>query len=480
MWIETVSKRDGKVLLAPASATMRAMPDTNATGQAAFTPATMLSVSELNRLARRTLEQRFPLLQVAGEISNLTRAASGHVYFTLKDEQAQVRCTMWRSKAQLLAFRPENGMQVEARALVTLYEVRGDFQLSIEGLRQAGAGNLYEAFLRLKVQLEAEGLFDPALKRELPKFPRRIGIVTSPAAAAYQDVLVTLRRRAPKLEIVLYPAAVQGEAAPAQLRQALAKASERASQDQVDLVLLVRGGGSIEDLNAFNDEALAREIRACSVPVISGVGHETDFTIADFAADVRAATPTGAAELASSGYFDAAQRLVQLDRSLQLAVERKLDTLAQRLDRASLRLRHPRERLAAEVERCARLDERLTRARHRSMERHQARLDMLAVRLGAVRPSVAPALERLDRLATRFSDAGNHLIADARRRTDALAVQLELLAPQAVLARGYSITRDHEGRIVRSIDGLTQGDALEIQLHDGRIDARVEASQKAP
>lgn len=459
---------------------MRAMPNTNDTGEAVLSAATILSVSDLNRLARRTLEQRFPLLQVAGEISNLTRAASGHVYFTLKDEQAQVRCTMWRSKAQLLAFRPENGMQVEARAQVTLYEVRGDFQLSIEGLRQAGAGNLFEAFLRLKMRLEAEGLFDPALKRMLPTFPRRVGIVTSPAAAAYQDVLATLRRRAPRLEIVLYPAAVQGELAPAQLRRALLTASGRASQDQVDLILLVRGGGSIEDLNAFNDEALARAIRACAVPVISGVGHETDFTIADFAADVRAATPTGAAELASTGYFDAGERLVQLERSLQRAMERSLDTLAQRLDRASLRLRHPRERIATEIERCARLDERLARARYRIVERNQARLDMLAVRLGAVRPSVPPALDRLDRLATRFSDAGTRLIADARRRADALAVQLELLAPQAVLARGYSITRDREGRILRSIDGLAQGDALEIQTHDGRIDARVEALHKAP
>ncbi len=457
---------------------MRAMPDTYDTEQAALAPATVLTVSELNRFARQTLEQRFPLLQVAGEISNLSRAASGHVYFTLKDEQAQVRCTMWRSKAQLLAFRPENGMQVEARALVTLYEVRGDFQLSIEGLRQAGAGNLYEAFLRLKRRLEAEGLFDPALKRKLPNFPRRIGIVTSPAAAAYQDVLATLRRRAPNLEVVLYPAAVQGEPAPAQLRQALTTASNRASEDQIDLVLLVRGGGSIEDLNAFNDEALALAIRSCRVPVISGVGHETDFTIADFAADIRAATPTGAAELASSGYFDAALRLVQLERSLQRTMERRLDTLAQRLDRACLRLRHPRERIAAEVDRCAQLGERLARARRTVMERHQARLGMLVVRLRAARPSVTPALEHLERVATRLSEAGTGLVAGNRRRMDTLAVQLQLLAPQAVLARGYSITRDHEGRIVRSIDRLAQGDALEIQLPDGRIDARVEASHK--
>lgn len=458
---------------------MRAMPDTFKSDQvAALPPSTVLTVSELNRLARRTLEQRFPLLQVAGEISNLTRAASGHVYFTLKDEQAQVRCTMWRSKAQLLAFRPENGMQVEARALVTLYEVRGDFQLSIEGLRQAGAGNLFEAFLRLKTRLEAEGLFDPTRKRALPRFPRRIGIITSPAAAAFQDVLVTLRRRAPNLQVVLYPAAVQGETAALQLRQALAAASDRASDDQIDLVLLVRGGGSIEDLNAFNDEALARVIRASSVPVISGVGHETDFTIADFAADARAPTPTGAAELASGGYFDAGQRLLQLEQGLQRTMQRRLDTLAQRLDRASLRLRHPRERIAAEVERCEQLHERLARARSRMVERNQARLEMLAVRIRALCPTIGPARERLERISRRLTEAAARLIADRQRRTDTLAVQLELLAPQAVLARGYSITRDRQGHIVRSIDGLAQGDALEIQLHDGRVNTRVEATHK--
>lgn len=458
---------------------MRAMPDTFKSDQvAALPPSTVLTVSELNRLARRTLEQRFPLLQVAGEISNLTRAASGHVYFTLKDEQAQVRCTMWRSKAQLLAFRPENGMQVEARALVTLYEVRGDFQLSIEGLRQAGAGNLFEAFLRLKTRLEAEGLFDPTRKRALPRFPRRIGIITSPAAAAFQDVLVTLRRRAPNLQVVLYPAAVQGETAALQLRQALAAASDRASDDQIDLVLLVRGGGSIEDLNAFNDEALARVIRASRVPVISGVGHETDFTIADFAADARAPTPTGAAELASGGYFDAGQRLLQLEQGLQRTMQRRLDTLAQRLDRASLRLRHPRERIAAEVERCEQLRERLARARSRMVERNQARLEMLAVRIRALCPTIGPAREHLERLSRRLTEAAARLIADRQRRTDTLAVQLALLAPQAVLARGYSIARDRQGHIVRSIDDLAQGDALEIQLHDGRVNTRVEATHK--
>jgi exodeoxyribonuclease VII large subunit len=459
---------------------MYAMPDTENTLQAVPPPSAVLTVSELNSLARRTLEQRFPLLKVAGEISNLTRASSGHVYFTLKDEHAQVRCTMWRNKAQLLSFRPDNGMQVEARALVTLYEVRGDFQLAVESLRQAGAGNLFEAFLRLKSRLEAEGLFDAALKRAVPKFPRRIGIITSPAAAALQDVLVTLGRRAPNLQVVLYPAAVQGGTAASELRQALVTASARAADDRIDLILLVRGGGSIEDLNAFNDEELARVIRASTVPVISGVGHETDFTIADFAADVRAATPTGAAELASSGYFDARQRLVQLDKGLRRTMQRRLESFAQRLDRAALRLRHPRERIGAELERCDHLGDRLTRARHRIIERNSARVDMLAVRVRMTRPDVSTVTEHLERVATRLAAAGRHLITDRQRRAEALAIQLELLDPQAVLGRGYSIARDSEGQIIRSIDGLLRGQAMEVQIADGCIDTVVEATRQLP
>ena len=261
--------------------------------------APILTVSALNRLARETLEAALPLMWIGGEISNLTRAASGHLYFTLKDGSAQVRCTMWRNRAQLLAFRPQNGMQVEARALVTLYEARGDFQLSVEAVRPAGMGDLFEAFKRLKDKLAAEGLFDAEAKRALPRFPRAIGLITSPAAAALRDVLVTLERRAPQLSIVLYPVPVQGADAAARLTDAVRRASARAHQDGIEALVLVRGGGSLEDLWSFNDEALARALRHCSVPVISGVGHETDFTIADFAADLRAPTPTAAAEMAA-------------------------------------------------------------------------------------------------------------------------------------------------------------------------------------
>jgi exodeoxyribonuclease VII large subunit len=387
-----------------------------------------ISVSALNRLTREILETALPALWVNGEISNLTRAGSGHLYFTLKDAQAQVRCTMWRNRAQLLPFRPENGMRVDARALATLYEARGDYQLNIDALRRAGAGDLLEAFQKLKDKLNTEGLLDPARRRPLPSFPAGIGIITSPAAAALHDVLATLRRRAPGLPVVLYPAAVQGVTAPRQLRDALETAAQRAKKDGIDLILLVRGGGSLEDLWAFNDEALARTIAACPLPVVSGVGHETDFTIADFVADLRAPTPTAAAELVSAGYFGARTTLHTLAQRQHQAIHRHLQTLAQRTDRCALRLIHPRERLL--------------RA-HEDLTRHAQRL----------RQAMAAQLENNAHHLTR------------------LATNLQHLGPHAVLARGYSITRDADGNILRSTQTTRTGETLDIQLADGHLDA---------
>lgn len=436
-----------------------------------------ISVSALNRVARETLEARFPLLWVSGEISNLTRAPSGHLYFTLKDAQAQVRCTMWRNRAQLLPFRPENGMRVDARSLVTLYEARGDFQLSVEALRQTGQGNLFEAFLRLKEKLAAEGLFDPAAKRELPPYPRRIGVVTSSAAAAWKDVLAALQRRAPHLEVVLYPSPVQGADAGARLAEAVRTADARAAEDGIDLLLLVRGGGSIEDLWAFNDEALARAIRACPVPVVSGVGHETDFTIADFAADVRAATPTGAAELASAGYHAARGRVGEIERSLSAGMERRLHGQAQRLDRAALRLVHPRERLGLARERSERLAARLGAAMTRRLERLEGARRVLELRLVARKPDLRREMERCVRAAQRLGAAGEQLVQRRAERIAALATHLQHLAPQAVLARGYSITRDADGRILRAADETTAGEEISVELAIGRLRAIVNSTE---
>ncbi|MBS0545478.1 MAG: exodeoxyribonuclease VII large subunit [Proteobacteria bacterium] len=433
----------------------------------------VLSISALNRLAREALESALPLLWVGGEISNLVRAPSGHVYFTLKDANSQVRCAMWRNRAQLLAFRPENGMRVEARALVTLYEARGDYQLNVEALRPAGIGDLYEAFNRLKERLAAEGLFDPAARRALPRFPRGIAIVTSPSAAALRDVLSALQRRAPHLPIVLYPAPVQGVEAPARLVEALRRAGERCAADGIDVVLLVRGGGSIEDLWAFNDEALARAIRACPVPVVSGVGHETDFTIADFAADLRAATPTGAAELASAGFHAARLELANLAPRLQRALQRRLEVAEQRVDRAALRLVHPRQRLAQAAMRTTVLHDKLRAGLSRRLERATHHVSQLELRLRSGRPAIAREQDRLSMLASRLHRSAAESVRREQQRVTGLATHLHHLAPEAVLARGYAIARSADGGILRSTAGVAEGDALSLQLADGRLAARV-------
>lgn len=435
--------------------------------------APVLSVSALNRLARETLESALPLLWVGGEISNLVRAASGHLYFTLKDEHAQVRCAMWRARAQLLGFRPENGLRVEARALVTLYEARGDYQLNVETLRPAGIGNLFEAFTRLKQKLAAEGLFDPARRRPLPRLPRRLGVITSLQAAALRDVLITLRRRAPHLAVVIYPSPVQGADAAARLVAALQGASARATADGIDALLLVRGGGSIEDLWAFNDETLARAIRSCAVPVVSGVGHETDFTIADFAADLRAPTPTGAAELASAGWAGAPDHCAALAQRLARAAGRQLDQLAQRLDRAALRLTHPRARLQRERAGLAPLAQRLGIAMQRQLERAELRSVRAQTRLAAARPDLSLQRERLHTLHQRLQRATGAALTQQRARLAALDAHLGHLAPQGVLARGYAIARDAHGQVLRSSQQVAPGAAVSVQLASGLLDTRV-------
>lgn len=435
--------------------------------------APVLSVSALNRLARETLESALPALWVGGEISNLTRAASGHLYFTLKDATAQVRCTMWRNRAQLLPFRPENGMRVDARALVTLYEARGDYQLNVEALRAAGIGSLFEAYSRLKEKLAAEGLFDAAQRRPLPPYPRGIGIVTSPAAAALRDVLATLRRRAPHLPVVLYPAPVQGADAAGRLAAAVCQAGARAAEDRIDLLLLVRGGGSLEDLWAFNDETLARTIRACPLPVISGVGHETDFTIADFAADLRAATPTGAAELASAGFDAARHELARLEPRLRRALHHRIEACAQRMDRAALRLVHPRARLQRAGDELQMLGHRLQAAMARRLERAQQQQSRLELRLYNRRPDLAHARERLHTVAGRLARATTLRLQAEGERLARLGSHLQHLAPQAVLARGYAIARSADGRILRNPAEIAIGEHVSVQLAEGTLHTRV-------
>ncbi|WP_341678391.1 exodeoxyribonuclease VII large subunit [Niveibacterium sp. SC-1] len=436
-------------------------------------------MSELLRRARQTLERGFPLQWIVGEVSTLTRAASGHLYFTLRDESAQVRCVMYRSRAQLVPFRLAEGQRVEIRALVTLYEARGEFQLQVEQIRQAGRGNLFEAFLRLKDRLTAEGLFDAGRKRPLPELPRGIGIVTSRQAAALHDVLVALRRRAPQLPLVIYPSPVQGDAAGAQLTAAVQKAGARAAQDGIDVLIVCRGGGSLEDLWAFNDEALARAIAASPIPVVSGVGHETDFTLADFAADLRAATPTAAAEILSAGHLAARTRLAQLRPGLVRALTRRLETAWERSDRLRARLTHPRERLARQRERLEGARHRLQRAQLARQERLRARTALAARSLQAHRPRPEVARETLRGLALELSRAVAWALERRREHVASRAVHLQHLNPQAVLARGFAIVRDEQGRIVRDAGAIAPGTLLDIRPAQGRLSARVETLPQA-
>lgn len=394
-----------------------------------FSPAAapVLSVSQLLRSARGMLERSFPLQWISGEISNLRPAASGHLYFTIKDETAQVDCVMFKSRAAALDWEPADGLRVEVRALVTLYEPRGRFQLNVEAMRRAGLGPLYERFLKLKDKLGREGLFDPDAKRPIPEHPRQIGVVTSLAAAALRDVLTTLRRRNPAIPVIVYPAPVQGEGAAAKLVQALAAANARA---ECDVLLLVRGGGSIEDLWQFNEEALARAIRASDIPVVCGVGHETDFTIADFAADARAPTPTAAAELVSPSLEALRARIAETAARIARETARKIEYAMQTVDALARRLLHPAERL-------------------RNSRQH------------------------LGHLAARLAAATARHLGEFRRRLDIAGASLEHLGHDAVLARGYSVTLNSRKEIVRDAASVAHGERLVTRLARGEIESEV-------
>lgn len=424
----------------------------------------VLTVSQLNRLAREVLQQNFPLFWISGEISNLTRAASGHVYFSLKDDAAQVRCVMFRNRAQLVTWRLENGHQVEAQALVTLYEARGEFQLNIEGLRRAGIGALYEAYARLLERLEREGLFAPEKKRALPRFPRCIGIVSSPQAAALGDIITALQRRAPHLRIVLYPAPVQGDGAGAKIAAAITSAGERA---ECDALIVARGGGSIEDLWAFNEECVARAIAACPLPVISGIGHETDTTVADFVADRRAPTPTAAAELVSAGWFAATHELSVLHLGLQRTARAQMEARMQRIDLIAHRLIHPGARLSTNRQALAHLETRLCAALGRRLRRETVNLQRARARLHQARPAPSPFIATIGLLSQRLGAATRRRLAADDARLATVGAVLAQLSPLATLQRGYSIVRDDQGQVIRASHQLAAGDPIELRFAEG-------------
>jgi exodeoxyribonuclease VII large subunit len=395
--------------------------------------ANVVTVSQLLRSVRDMLERRFALTWVRGELSNVSRAPSGHCYFTLKDDGAQVDCVMFRSRLAAVDWELRNGEQIEVRALATLYEPRGRFQLTVEAMRRAGLGPLYERFVRLKNRLEQEGLFDPAAKRALPGHPRCIGVVTSLAAAALRDVLTTLARRNPSIPVIVYPVPVQGDGAAGRIAAMLARAGARA---ECDVLLLVRGGGSLEDLWQFNEEAVARAIRACPLPVVVGVGHETDFTIADFAADRRAPTPTAAAELASPSRAELAARLAECARCLAREMRRRLQYAAQGLDACARRLVHPAERLRSSGQLVAQLSARLGFSFLHAVRSCEAKLARLGAALGS-------------------------------------------LDPQAVLARGYSITYTGAGEVLRDAARVQPGETLRTALAHGEVHSVVSKGDAA-
>ncbi len=414
------------------------------------------SVGALLLAVGDALAARFSAVTVRGELSGFNRAPSGHCYFTLKDADgaaASVRCALFRRAASLLDFTPRDGQQVELRGRIALYEPRGEMQFVAESMRTLGAGSLYEQFLRLKAKLEAEGMFDAARKRELPAFPRCVGIVTSLAGAALHDLLSALARRAPQVAVVVYPSLVQGSEAPAALLRALGEAAQR---NEADVLIVARGGGSIEDLWAFNDERVVRAVAAMPMPVVSGVGHETDVTLCDFAADLRAATPTAAAELVAPECTVLIEALASSARRLQRSAARHIERDVQRLDRIALQLARPAQALARAQQSLQALAHRRERALRAAFEANAARWVQQRARLR-------------ERMSARLHAE--------RARVEGQGARLAALDPSRVLARGYAFVLDAGRHPVMSARAVSAGQALTLQWHDGGAAVRVEASE---
>jgi exodeoxyribonuclease VII large subunit len=391
----------------------------------------VMSVSDLNAAVRAQLESRFPVLWVEGEIAQLTLASSGHMYFSLKDAGAQVRCALFRTRAARLGWQPRQGDKVRARVQVTLYEARGEFQLTVETLVKGGLGALYERFLRLKTELEGAGLFDPVRKQALPPFPSTIGIITSPQAAALHDVMTTLSRRAPYARLILYPTLVQGAEATAQIVQAIERAN---THGEADVLLLCRGGGSLEDLWSFNEAAVVRAIAASRLPIIAGIGHETDTTLADLAADVRAPTPTAAAELIAPDKSRLITLIETNQRRLQQLVVRSLDDAGMKLDGYAARLRSPAALLERQQDR---------------LNQYQTRLMLWSQR----------ALER------------------EHRRLSELGLRLQALDPNQPLKRGYALITDAHGHLIDSIHKAPVHSQVQLRLADGKLQASIVSAE---
>ncbi len=437
-------------------------------------PLEIYTVSQLNQRVKRLLEECFPEIWVEGEVSNVSRPASGHRYFSLKDEHAHIRCALFRSRRQLLDYEPADGNHVLVRARVTLYEARGDFQLIIQHIENAGEGALRRAFEALKLKLERQGLFDSRHKRTLPAIPRRVGIITSPSGAAIRDILSTFERRFPAVPLLIYPTSVQGAAAAKDIATTIRLAAERG---ECDVLILARGGGSLEDLWPFNEESVAKAIFDCPIPIVSGVGHETDFTIADFIADQRAATPSAAAELISPNAAELADTVIRLRQTLVRRSQRRLEQASQHVDWLTKRIVHPRLRLLNAAQKFRGLCRRLSEAmRSRGLQQRTAFMH-LGARLWSRNPSSRIRLCRSqgDDWAVRLRHANNINLERRRHRLSAAAGRLHGVSPLATLERGYALVTDADsGRVITEARRVKLRNRVQVRLARGRLECIID------
>ena len=444
-------------------------------------PPQQLSVSQLNRLAKQLLEDCFAQVSVTGELSTLSRPSSGHWYFTLKDERAQIRCAFFRNRNMRVNFQPQPGQQVVVRGKVSLYEGRGDYQLIVEHMQPAGAGALAAAFEALKAELQAAGWFDPALKKPLPPAIRHIAIITSPTGAALQDIVAVLKRRWPAMKVTLLPVLVQGEQAAGQIQRAIAQANQlaRSASHNVDLILLTRGGGSLEDLWPFNERVVAEAIYQSELPVVSAVGHEVDFSIADFVADVRAATPSAAAELLSPDQSEINSKVQLLRGRLVRAQRRRLQHQREQLQQLNRRIRDPRSRLREQAQRLDELEMRLRRQWQSSQRQRLARLAGLQQQMLLLSPDrqQATRLNALTQLQARLQRGVQEQMRRRAQQLQALQSQLRQLGPEQTLSRGYAIVLDQQGRAVRRAADLQQGQRLRGRFAEGQVALTVDDSE---
>lgn len=431
-----------------------------------------LTVAQLNHQVRFLLETNYGSVTVQGEISNLSRPASGHIYFTLKDANAQIRVAMFRSSLNASHAKLKNGDQVIVRGRISLYEARGDYQLIATSLKPAGEGALQLAFLQLKERLEKEGLFDPAYKQALPDSVNTIGVITSPTGAAVHDILTVLKRRFPAINVILYPVVVQGNEAPGQICRAIELAN---AQPLVDVLIVGRGGGSLEDLWSFNDEQVARAIFASRIPIVAAVGHEVDFTIADFVADHRAPTPSAAAELLSPDQQELIQGFDRLEMRLRQQWQAKMQTWLTQIQHLRQRLRHPGERLAEQQNRLDQLQHRLVQTQQHRLQQQQHRLSELALKLQARSPERQLALlkQKLATLQHGLRQGMQQSLKNSGQQLGLLSRQLNAVSPLAVLERGYSVTFNEQGEAVRDANVLKAGDQITTRLHQGSVQSQV-------